>query len=288
MKKAIALLLAALILLGCTACGKEPVDIRNALTLTDLAGARIGVQENTFHVEAATQISEAKISTYATFGDLLTALKEGEIDGYIAEEPTAKAVSLEDDSLSYIPLLNNTTGFTVATEDVSTCVATLPGSPLRGQIDTVLATITNVQKQAAMDEMVALSAGQEVKEPLTLTLDTAVDENAPVLKVGMECNYKPFNWSTSYRDTNAQVISGGIKAGQYVDGYDVQIAKYIAAMMGMRLEIHSVAWKDLVPALEDGTIDCIIAGLSPSDFKSANLEYTNSYYESNLVVVTKN
>ena len=285
MRKAIALLLAALVLFGCVGCSKERVDVSNAITLADLAGARIGAQKDTFHAEAATQIDKAQIATYPAFGDLLTALKEGSIDGYIAEEPTAKTVCRTDDSLTYIPLLNNTTGFTVEATDVSACVALRLDSPLRGQINTVLATITNVQKQTLMDQVVALAAGDTVKAPLELTLDTAVDDNAPVLKVGMECAYEPFNWSTSQRDEFALPITGGSKAGQYADGYDVQIAQYIAKMMGMRLEIHAIEWDGLIPALEDGTVDAIIGGMSPSDNKDANVEYTSAYYESNLVVV---
>ncbi len=287
MKKAIAFLLAALVLLGCAGCSKKQVDVSNAITLTHLAGARIGAQAGTFHAQAATQIDKAQISTYPTFDDLLTALKEGDIDGYIAEEPTAKAVCKTDDSLTYIPLLNNTTGFTVEAADVSACVALKPNSPLRGQINTVLATITNVQKQALMDQAVALAAGETVKAPLELTLDTAVEEDAPVLKVGMECAYEPFNWSTSQKDEFALPITGGSRAGQYADGYDVQIAQYIAKMMGMRLEIHAIQWDGLLAALEDGTVDAIVGGMSPSDNKDANVEYTSAYYESNLVVVIK-
>lgn len=289
MKKAIALLMTLLLIFACAGCKqtRQVVSFADALTLADLEGVHIAAQEGTFHAEAATQISKAKVTTYATFDDLLKAIKDGEVDGYIAEEPTAKTVCAKDDSLTYIPLINNTTGFTVAAEDVSACVALLPESPLRGQVNTVLATITNVQKQTAMDEMVALATGEKVKAPLTLTLDTSVEDDAPVLKVGMEGAYAPFNWSTSQKDTFAQPITGGAKAGQYADGYDVQIAKYIADMMGMKLEIHALEWNALVPALEEGTIDCIVGGMSPSDNKDANMEYTVSYYESNLVVVTK-
>ena len=289
MKKAIALLMTLLLLWGCIGCSKtQTVDMSSVLTLNDLAGARIGAQEGTFHVDAASQIQQAKVTAFANFADMKTALLEGEIDGYIAEEPTAKTVCTADDTLTYIPFLNNTTGFAVEAADVSVCVALIQDSPLLGQINTVLATISNVQKQTAMEEMIALATGGEVKAPLTLTLDSAVDDDAPVLKVGMECAYEPFNWTTSLNDTYALPIVSGVRAGQYADGYDVQIAKYIADSMGMRLEIHAIEWGDLVPALEEGTIDCIIGGMSPSDDADSQLAFTVPYYESNLVIVTKN
>lgn len=288
MKKAIALLMTILFVIGCAGCSKEQVNVTDAVTLAQLAGARIGAKGDTFHAEAAAQIESAQVSIHPNFAALLRALEEGAIDGYIAEEPTAKAMCQADDSLTYVPLLNNTTGFAVDSEDVSACVALLPDSPLLAQINTVLATLTNVQKQTAMDEMVALAAGEKVKAPLTLTLDCTIAEDAPVLRVGMECAYVPFNWSTSHKDTFAIPISGGSKAGQYADGYDVQVAKYIADMLGMRLELHAIEWSGLVSALEEGTIDCIIGGVSPSDNPDAGLAYSHAYYESNLVVITNN
>ena len=44
------------------------------------------------------------------------------------------------------------------------------------------------------------------------------------LRVGMECNYAPYNWTQSDASENAVAIA----AGGYADGYDVRIAKIIA------------------------------------------------------------
>lgn len=41
------------------------------------------------------------------------------------------------------------------------------------------------------------------------------------LTVGMECNYAPFNWSTTTPDKYTEQIS----TVDYCDGYDVTIAK---------------------------------------------------------------
>ena len=47
-------------------------------------------------------------------------------------------------------------------------------------------------------------------------------------RVGMECNYAPFNWTQSDDSNNAVEIS----AGGYAGGYDVEIAKKIADGLG--------------------------------------------------------
>ena len=70
------------------------------------------------------------------------------------------------------------------------------------------------------------------------------------LRVGMECNYAPYNWTQSDASENAVAIA----AGGYADGYDVRIAKIIADKLGMDLEIVKTEWDGLTPALLSGNI----------------------------------
>ncbi len=287
MKKLMAVLLAALLVLCCAACGaEERVDVTGAVDLTGLKGARIAAQAGTFHAEAATQIEKVQASTYPEFADLLTALKSGAIDGYVAEEPTAKSVCKTDDSLTYIPLVNNVSGFTAGPEDVGIAVGLKTGSALRGQINTVLATITEAQKQSLMDQMMALAAGETV-ETLAITSEAPATTTG-TLKVGMECAYEPYNWTeTSAKTKGAVPISGEGKDGLYANGYDVQIAQYVANKLGLKLEVYAIEWDSLLPALEAGTIDAVIAGMSPTAEREKQIDFTNTYYESNLVVIIK-
>lgn len=287
MKKIAAIFLAALLVLCCTACGSEArVDIAGATDLAGLKGARIAAQAGTFHADAATQIENAQISTYPEFADLLTALKSGAIDGYVAEEPTAKSVCKTDSELTYIPLVNNQTGFTAGPEDVGIAVGLKTGSELRGQINTVLATITEAQRQSLMDQAMAMAAGEEVKE-LAITSEAPATTNG-TLKVGMECAYEPYNWTeTSKKTLGAVPISGEGKEGLYANGYDVQIAQYVANKLGLKLEIYAIEWDSLLPALDTGAIDAVIAGMSPTAEREEEIDFTNTYYESNLVVIIK-
>lgn len=67
----------------------------------------------------------------------------------------------------------------------------------------------------------------------------------------------------------------------------MQIAKYVAARLGMNLEIYSIEWDSLLPALESGAIDAIAAGMSPTAERAAQIDFTDTYYESNLVVIIR-
>ncbi len=290
----IALLMAAVMCLCMfTGCGsdadagdRESADLTQATCIADLAGYKIAAQTGTFHADALSQIENVNSSTYPEFADLLTALKSGAIDGYIAEEPTALSVCQSDDTLTYIPLKNNDTGFTATAADVGIAVGLKKGSDLTARINEVLATITDDQRAELMEQIVTLASGGEVSE-------FAVSCPAPettdgVLRVGMECAYEPYNWTDmDGTSLGAVPISGEGKEGLYANGYDVQIAQYVANSLGMKLEIYSIEWDSLLPALESGTIDAIVAGMSPTAERAEQIDFTDTYYESNLVVIIR-
>ncbi len=106
-----------------------------------------------------------------------------------------------------------------------------------------------------------------------------------VLKVGMEANYSPFNWTQTSPADGAYPISNS--PGEYANGYDLQMAKLLADSMGLKLEIQKIEWDGLTPALMSGLIDCIIAGMSPTAERREQIDFSNSYYTSDLVLVIK-
>lgn len=288
MRRMFAIALAVMMLLSLAACNKDAAatDIASATSIQDLKGMKIASQAGTFHEDAMAQIPEVQGSTLPEFTDLLVALKSGTIDGYIAEEPTAIEVCLSDSSLAYLPLVNNSTGFTATDADVGIAVGLKTGSELREQINTILAEIPTETRSELMNQMVQLAAGKEVTA-LALTSEAPANPTG-VLRVGMECAYKPFNWTDMGTPTlGAVAISGEGNEGTYANGYDVQIAQYVANKLGMTLEIYAIEWDGLLPALNSGTVDAIIAGMSPTAEREEQIDFTNVYYSSNLVVIYK-
>ncbi len=115
---------------------------------------------------------------------------------------------------------------------------------------------------------------------LTLLLGVA---GAETLRVGMECNYAPYNWTQAEASDEALPLAGG----GYADGYDVRIARRIAEELGYDIEIVKTEWDGLVPSLLSGNIDVIIAGMSPTAERMATIDFTDPYYESELVIVVR-
>jgi len=104
-----------------------------------------------------------------------------------------------------------------------------------------------------------------------------------VLRVGMECDYAPFNW-TQVSDSDTAVA---ISSVDYADGYDVVIASKLAAALGMEVQIVKTDWDSLIPSLNAGAIDCIIAGMTETPERAEAVNFTTPYYESDMVVIVK-
>ncbi len=103
-------------------------------------------------------------------------------------------------------------------------------------------------------------------------------------RVGMECDYPPFNWTQVDADDNSVPIDGGMG---FAGGYDVEIAKRIAEGLGKELVIKKIAWDGLIPALNSDQIDAVIAGMSPTAERKVTVDFTDAYYNSDLVVVVR-
>lgn len=107
------------------------------------------------------------------------------------------------------------------------------------------------------------------------------------LVVGMEAAYAPFNWTVSPSNAfdGAQPLDG---SSNYVDGYDVMVATYIADALDMDLVIKAVEWDGLIPSLVTSEeIDLIIAGMSPTAERAQTVAFTDEYYASTHVIVLR-
>ena len=114
-------------------------------------------------------------------------------------------------------------------------------------------------------------------------------EDDNVLRVGMECNYVPFNWTQETEE-----LSDGSKAVPiygsdfYAYGYDVAVAQMLADEMGMKLEIHKVDWSSIGTSLDAGDYDAIIAGMGRTAEREISYSFTEPYYyRDNCIVVKK-
>ena len=110
------------------------------------------------------------------------------------------------------------------------------------------------------------------------------DGERETLTVAMECAYAPYNW-TQPDDSNGAVPIKG--TANFANGYDVMMAKKICEANGWDLEISALDWDSLVPAVQTGQIDCVIAGQSMTADRMEQVDFAGPYLYATIVCLTK-
>lgn len=119
--------------------------------------------------------------------------------------------------------------------------------------------------------------------PASSQAPASSEPDSNVLRVGMECNYAPFNWTT----TSTNEFTQPITSVDYADGYDVVIATRIAEELGREVQIVKTDWDNLIPALQHGTLDLVIAGMTDTPERRESVDFTDPYYSSEEVIIVR-
>lgn len=107
--------------------------------------------------------------------------------------------------------------------------------------------------------------------------------DADTLRVGMECNYAPYNWTTTEKtDTSQQITSV-----DYCDGYDVMMAEKLAEKTNKQVKIVKLDWDNLILSLQNNQIDAIIAGMTDTEEREQEVAFTTPYYVSTEVIIVE-
>ncbi len=90
----------------------------------------------------------------------------------------------------------------------------------------------------------------------------SVSAQAETLRVGMECTYAPFNYRTA---------EGELK------GYDVDVAKGVAGILGADVDFVCQQWDGMLPALLANKFDLIVASMSITEKRREKIDFSGPY-----------
>ena len=136
------------------------------------------------------------------------------------------------------------------------------------------------------------TSGSDVAETPNETAsssDVTPDETVPsgvedgVLTVAMECAYAPYNWAQPDDSNGAVPIKDST---EYANGYDVMMAKKLCEANGWELEIVRLDWDSLIPAVQTGQIDAVIAGQSMTPDRMEQVDFAGPYLYATIVCLT--
>lgn len=95
---------------------------------------------------------------------------------------------------------------------------------------------------------------------------------AEKLRVGTEPTFAPFE----FLDTKSNQITG----------FDIELIKAVGKKAGYEVEVSSMDFDALIPALSTGAIDVAAAGISITEERQKKVDFTKPYYESGLSYLT--
>lgn len=87
--------------------------------------------------------------------------------------------------------------------------------------------------------------------------------------------------------TNAEFPPFEYKENNEIVGFDIEIAKIIAEELGMELKIEDMAFDGLLPALQSGKVDFVIAGMTVTEDRKKNVDFSESYFNASQVIIVK-
>ncbi len=100
----------------------------------------------------------------------------------------------------------------------------------------------------------------------------ATTNDGGVIIMGTNAEFEPFE----YRENGTDIA-----------GFDVEIAKKVAEKLGKELKIEDMAFDSLIMALNSDKINFIAAGMTATDERRTQVDFSDSYFKSKQVVIVK-
>ncbi|UII54766.1 transporter substrate-binding domain-containing protein [Cytobacillus spongiae] len=99
-------------------------------------------------------------------------------------------------------------------------------------------------------------------------------ESKEVLVLGTSADYPPFE----YVDT---------AKSEEIIGFDIDLANAIADELGYEVQVKDIDFSGLIPALETGQVDFVLSGMTPTEERKQNVDFSDIYYTAHHMIVSK-
>ena len=257
MKKVMALALAALMVLSLAACGKKAQVAINSVE--DLNGKKIGVQAGTTgEIYVQENVTDAQLGSYKSGMDAALDLKNGKIDAVMLDELPAKSIVAQNDDLTIIDFNLEPEEYAIAVKKGNTEL-----------LDAINATIARMQADVSYEALV--NAFMPAEGEAAIKFPDAIETSGDVIKMGTNAAFKPFEYAGT-----SEIV-----------GFDISMAQNVAKDMGRKLQVEDMAFDSLLSALDTGTIDFVAAGMTATEERRQNVDFSEPYYSSKQVVIVR-
>ena len=258
MKKLVLVSAVLFTVLALTGCKKAKVTINS---IADLEGKKIGVQSGTTgEYWVQDNVKGVQLSSFKTGIDAALDLKNGAIDAVVLDELPAKEIVARNPDLVIVRDQN----FTDNKEEYA--IAVKKGN--EELLNSINKTITAMKANGDYEALI--KAFMPVDGNIVIPQNVAVSGSG-VVKLGTNAAFPPFEYVE----------------GKDIVGFDITMGQKIAADYGTKLEVVDMAFDSLIPALQSSSIDFIAAGMSVTEERQKNVDFSVPYFESEQVIIVR-
>lgn len=254
--------LASFICFSLTGCSGNHEEVRNQIKqLSDLKGALIGVQLGTTSDVLSSELEKkgegTKVERFTKGADAIQALKQGKVDCVMTDEAPAKAFLRVNPSLGILPEAFDKSGMAI-------CIA--KGNEKLQQ--TLNEAIHQLQNDGTIDSIVVRHMVHHQAIAYQPAQGMKYSTDAP-LRFATNATFEPFEY---------------YQAGKIV-GIDVDVARAIGDKIGRRVELVDMEFDAIITSVQTGKADAGIAGITVTEERKKNINFTDTYTEVKQVVV---
>jgi len=264
MRKAAAFLLVTGMTLSLAACGSSVAE-NTVSSIDDLPGKTIGVQLGTTgDIYASDKYENDKegttIERYNKGTDAVQALKQGKIDAVLIDSQPAKAFVDKNDDLQILE-------DSFKEEDYAICISK-DNAALKAEFNQALAEL---KADGTLESIINNYIGDDTKGKTPYTSPADVDYSKGKLVMATNAYFEPYE----YYD------------GDKVVGIDADIAKAICDKLGYELQIEDMEFDSIIAAVQSGKADFGAAGMTVTEDRLKNIDFTDTYTTATQVIITR-
>ena len=277
MKKIIAMLLMCMMVLGLYACGANNEETAEngaasesaeasaeATGEYDFTGKTVGVQLGTtgdIYVSDLETEGVCTVERYNKGTDAVQALLTGKIDCVVIDEQPAKAFVEKNDGLSIYAQ-------EFALEEYAICVSK-DNSDLTEAINGAL---EELKADGTVDQIIANYIGDDTKGTCPYESPADVDRSNGTLVMATNAAFEPYE----YYD------------GTEITGIDAELAQAICDKLGYELQIEDMEFDSIITAVQTGKADFGMAGMTVTEDRLKNIDFTDTYTTAKQVIIINN
>lgn len=262
MKKIVAMVLMTACVFSMAACGEKKEESKKieVSSTEDLEGLTIGVQQGTTGDLQCSEIvkSDSQMKRYPKGAAAVQALEAGKLDCVVIDKQPAEKFVEKADDLKIVEGIFEEEQYAICLKKGNTEL-----------LEKMNAALEELKADGTLDKIV----NNYIGDPGSYQYETpeGTDHSNGTLVMATNAEFEPYEYYE----------------GNEIVGIDADIALAICDKLGYELKIEDMEFDSILPSVEAGKADFGAAGMTVTDERKENAEFTTTYANASQVVIVK-